>query len=363
VSVRVVVTGVGGGVGQSVIKGLRLANRNMNRAYHIVGVDSNPLAAGLYRADRGYQVPSASDEDSYFEALIEIMNRESAEVLIPGSDPEVVSIAAHVDDIESNTDAVVVVSPNATVKMCADKWSTFEFLESNGFSAPASSLPAGIEDLLVQVDYPLVVKPRVGWGSRGLRIVMNYDELQAAIAETKDPIIQEYLLPIEWKGCDLTREQASKQVDEYSTEVLADKAGKVLGSITNWREMEKGIPTRAVIEPFKEIRRVCEQIVAKMNVQGPSNLQARITEKGVTVFEVNARFSGSTAVRCVAGFNGPDMAINNFLFGKEITDEDLSFTDLVEMRYKEEVFIERSDYENMLSKGVTSQVGIIHKSF
>ena len=57
------------------------------------------------------------------------------------------------------------------------------------------------------------------------------------------------------------------------------------------------------------------------------------------------------------------MAINNFLFGKEITDEDLSFTDLVEMRYKEEVFIERSDYENMLSKGVTSQVGIIHKSF
>ena len=119
----------------------------------------------------------------------------------------------------------------------------------------------------------------------------------------------------------------------------------------NWREMEKGIPTRAVIEPFKEIRRVCEQIVAKMNVQGPSNLQARITEKGVTVFEVNARFSGSTAVRCVAGFNGPDMAINNFLFGKEITDEDLSFTDLVEMRYKEEVFIERSDYENMLSKG------------
>ena len=334
-SVRVVVTGVGGGVGQSVMKGLRLANRNLNRDYHIVGVDSNPLAAGLYRADRGYRIPSASDEDTYIEALIEIINREGAEVLIPGSDPEVVSIAGHVDDIESNTGAVIVVSPITTVTMCADKWSTFEFLESKGFSVPASALPAGIEDLLVQVDYPLVVKPRVGWGSRGLRIVMNYDELQAAIAETKDPIIQEYLLPVEWKDCHLTRQQASKQVDEYSTEVLADKDGKVLGSITNWREMEKGIPTRAVIEPFKEIRSVCERIVAKMKVQGPINLQARITEKGVTFFEMNARFSGSTAVRCVAGFNGPDMAISNFLFDREITDEDLTFSDLVEMRYKE----------------------------
>ena len=362
-SVRVVVTGVGGGVGQSVMKGLRLANQNIGRDYYIVGVDANPLAAGLYRADRGYKLPPASDDDTYIEALIEVMNREDAEVLIPGSDPEVVSIAQHVERIESNTGAVVIVSSIDTGTMCSDKWSTFEFLMSKGFNAPVSALPTGIDDLLAQVDYPLVVKPRVGWGSRDLRIVMNYEELQSAITKTKNPIIQEYLIPIEWGKCDLTREQASKQVDEYSTEVLADKNGKVLGSITNWREMEKGIPTRAVIEPFKEIRSVCEEIVGQMNAKGPINLQARITERGVTFFEINARFSGSTAVRCVAGFNGPDMMISNFLFNKGITDEDLIFSDLVEMRYKEEVFVNKSDYENMLSKGVTSRVGIIHKSF
>ena len=43
--------------------------------------------------------------------------------------------------------------------------------------------------------------------------------------------------------------------------------------------------------------------------------------------------------------------------------KELNLLELMVKWYKEEVFIERSDYENMLSKGVTSQVGIIHKSF
>lgn len=356
-----VVTGVGGGVGQSVMKGLRLANQRAGREYRIVGVDANPLAAGLYRADRGYRVPPASDEENYINALIEIMIRESASVLIPGSDPEAVSVARHRDTIETTTGGVIIVSPLEAVLVGYDKWRTYQFLTINGFLAPVSALAEGIDELLAEVDFPLVVKPRTGSASKGLSIVLNRAELEAAVARTPDPIIQEYLVPLEWRGRDLTREQLGRQIDEYSTEVWADKDSRVLGSITNWREMVNGVPTRAIIEPFTEIRAVCEQVVAKMNARGPVNLQARITEKGITLFEINTRFSGSTAVRCAAGFNGPDALICHFLFDEPITDGDLAFECLVEMRFKHEVYIKRSDYDKMLSNGcISGPIGIIH---
>jgi carbamoyl-phosphate synthase large subunit len=364
VEICVVVTGVGGGVGQSVMKGLSLANQNYGRGYRVIGVDANPLSAGLYRADKGYKVPLASDEADYIDALIEIMNREEASVLVPGSDPEVVCVSKHRESIEKATGGMVLVSPLETVLIGYDKWRTYEFLTQNGFAAPESALPEGIDELGAKVGFPLIVKPRSGSGSKNVSIVLNREELNDAIEHTPEPIIQEYLIPVEWGDKDLTREQLGKQVDEYSTEVWASKDSQVLGSITNWREMAKGVPMRAIIKPFREIRDTCEEVVAEMKARGPVNLQARVTDRGVTIFEINTRFSGSTAVRCAAGFNGPDALIRHFLFDEPVTHREISFKNLVEMRFKHEVYVEETDYEKMESSGCTSgSVGTIYDYF
>lgn len=360
----IVVTGVGGGVGQSVIKGLRLANKLKDQKYRIVGLDSNPLSAGLYRADRGYQIPPVCEEKRYLDALIRILNQENASVLIPGSDPEVVFLAKHCDTIETNTCSKVIVSPLAAVMIGYDKWNTYRFLTEKGFIAPITVLPDELDELMSQTDFPLIVKPRVGSGSKGVSIVLNREELDMAVKHTKNSIIQEYLVPTNWSKGNLTREQLHRQIDEYSTEVLTGKDGQVFGSITNWREMVNGVPMRAIIEPFKEIRTLCEQVVEQMNSRGPVNLQARITDKGISIFEINTRFSGSTAVRCAAGFNGPALMIRHFIFNEPISDQDLEFENLVEMRFKQEMYVKRSDYEKMLSDSCTdSLVGIIYDYF
>ena len=61
--VNVLVTAVGGIVGEGIVKSLKLANMSDSTSlkYRIYGADMNERAAGLYRCDCGILVPPASD--------------------------------------------------------------------------------------------------------------------------------------------------------------------------------------------------------------------------------------------------------------------------------------------------------------
>src|SRR5205085_689933 len=66
---RVLVTGVGGGVGQSILKSLS------DSPYAVVGADAEPLAAGLYAVPKAYRIPYAAAPD-YVDRLIEVSRNE-----------------------------------------------------------------------------------------------------------------------------------------------------------------------------------------------------------------------------------------------------------------------------------------------
>ena len=66
-------------------------------------------------------------------------------------------------------------------------------------------------------DYPVVVKPRTGSGSRDISVVLSSQEL-AGMARSADFIVQEYL-----------------PGEEYSIDVLADAAGHVMASVPRLR--------------------------------------------------------------------------------------------------------------------------------
>lgn len=361
-NVTVIVTGVGGGVGQSIVKGLNLAlERGADVTYEIIGVDADPTAAGLYRTDGGFRVPMAEHPD-YIDRLIEIAQEVSADVLIPGSDPEVLAVAQARNRLEDEGGATVLSSPPDTVQIGLDKWETYQFLTENGFRTPKTVLADDADDLVEADGFPLVVKPRTGSASRGLYIVTDQSELDYALDRAPDPIIQEYLVPENWDG-ELCLSDLERQMDEYSTEVIVDVDGEIVNSLANWREMDKGVPSVAKVRPYEKIRTACESVVEELDVLGPVNLQARVTDAGVSFFEINTRFTGSTAVRCVAGFNGPHAMVRNLVLGEAITDDDLAFENLVEMRYKDEIYVDESTYDELCSSGSVENGGRIYRYF
>jgi carbamoyl-phosphate synthase large subunit len=354
-NVTAVVTGVGGGVGQSIIKGLNLSmERKGDIEYRIVGVDADAFASGLYRTEVGYTVPKANQE-GYVERMIEVVQEEDADVLIPGSDPEVLEIAQNRQLIEAESEVKVLVSPEETVRIGLDKWKTFQYLDKKGFKTPCTVLPENVGELVDGRGFPLVVKPRTGSASRGLFIATDKEELDYALSHSDDAIVQEYLVPKDWEA-NLDKNDLKRQIDEYSTEVIVSKEGDVVNSLSNWRKMDKGVPSVAKIRPYEEVREACEEIARSLNVVGPVNLQARVTEEGPTFFEINTRFSGSTAVRCVAGFNGPDTMVRNLVFDEAIEKSDLEFEELMEIRYKDEIYVSEQDVKSAL-QGKTESRG------
>src|SRR5262245_45104303 len=77
----VLLTGVGGIVGQGILKCLA------DSPYRTIGIDASALAAGLYASDRGFLVPRVEDP-SYFDFLLDLCKREKVRYIFAGLDLE-----------------------------------------------------------------------------------------------------------------------------------------------------------------------------------------------------------------------------------------------------------------------------------
>ena len=64
---NIAVTGVGGGVGQSILKSLE------GSGYNIITMDGELLGAGLYASKKAYLIPYANSPN-FIETLLEICN-------------------------------------------------------------------------------------------------------------------------------------------------------------------------------------------------------------------------------------------------------------------------------------------------
>jgi carbamoyl-phosphate synthase large subunit len=344
---NVLVTGVGGIVGQAIIKCLKMANAKKRRSwlYHIIGSDSSSLAAGLYHVNKGVIVPNAK-EPKYIQSITNLIKRYEVKAVFVGTDPELEVISKNKMAIEKETSVKILTSPPEVIDIARDKWKTFEFLRSNGFSCPDSALPMTLDRFLGTHDFPVVVKPREGFGSVGFFISHNSNELEQSISSIEkigwQPIIQEYL----------------GQNNEYTTGVCVDYLGKdVMSSISIKKFLKYGQTYKAFIDDFSDVKILSERIAIKLGVMGAVNIQSKISKGVHKVFEINSRLSATCAMRAAAGINEPDLLFRNFTLGESIKIHD--YKKLVCMRYWEEVYIEKEKYmKNLADWNVGQNAGL-----
>lgn len=342
--VNALITGSGGGVAISIIKAAKLVG------YKIIAIDMKPLSAGLLRSDRGYLVPKATSPD-YITKLIEICRKENVDVLIPGSDPELPVIASNKEQIEEKTSTVVVVGTREAVETGRSKYKTYRFLKKSGFPYCESALKKGALELAEKVEFPLVVKPDTGSGSVDSFIANDKDELDFYVKQVERrgwvPLIQKCLQPPD---------------EEYTTGVMFSKDCQLIGSITLWRRLKKGSSYVAISEDFPRVRLEMERVAKELHTPGPLNLQCRLTDRGPVIFEINPRFSGTTAVRAVLGFNDVKFVVENFLF--DVMPEKVSYKKGVAMvRYLNEVYIEEEGLEDLRRRKHTREKGFLKEYF
>ncbi len=84
-SIRVLITAVGGDLGQALVKALRLSEQRI----HIVGCDSDPAGVGSAFTDAYRTVPSAKNVAPFVEAINSLCRAEKIHAVIPACEPEI----------------------------------------------------------------------------------------------------------------------------------------------------------------------------------------------------------------------------------------------------------------------------------
>jgi len=283
---KVLITGAGALLGQEIFHSLKHSPLVPN--LFIGFADPSPFAVGLHWADASHFLPMASSDD-YIDSLIDILRANSYEFLIPGTDVELPKISALRYEIESSTGCKVIVSPCDVVDIANDKYLTFSFLGSNQFSPPRSWTSSVLtnEDIYL-LPYPLIVKPRNGARSIGVLKVDEPAQLLQAVSATENPVIQELI---------------GSPDDEFTAGSISF-GGTCYSTILLKRTLRDGNTWTAQVVNDKLLQGIISRITEALKPYGPCNFQFRLDSSGQPrVFEINARFSGTTYMRTLSGFD------------------------------------------------------------
>jgi carbamoyl-phosphate synthase large subunit len=281
----VLVTGIGGNVGQGVLRNIR----DLNYTIYLIGTDIASFTAGNHLCDITYQVPYSYDA-SYIKTIVEIVDKHNVDLILPTTDYEVYYLSLHKDEIN----AEIAVSEAATAKIYLDKYLTYKHHDSLQIAFAKTWLPSEYKNEVSEI----IVKPREGRGSRGIEI------------NPKNPTIfsDDYLIQPLHKGKEIT------------TAFYVKKDGTLHGLFTMERELTNGATSKS--KTCKEYDAVLENILLKMianaTLRGSINLQSIVEEDGTIIpFEVNCRISGTNSIRHNLGFQDVKYTLQEYLYQQE----------------------------------------------
>jgi carbamoyl-phosphate synthase large subunit len=252
-----------------------------------VATDVNRLAPALYYADAHAFVPRVGDPD-YVATLEALVHEHDISLIVPLTDLDHGVLSRAKDELG----ALVLLPKPEVVDGLADKWLAHLLFVEHGIGSPDTWLPA---DVPADVEFPVLVKARHGFGSRGIYRCEDRRELEFFLDySTEDSMVQ-----------------SCCRGEEYSIDVFCDLDSRCLNAVPRtmieWKggESIKGL-TIADVELIEVGRSVSETL----ELVGPANIQCFREPDGThRVTDINPRFGGAFPLPTAAGSRYPELAL------------------------------------------------------
>ncbi|SEM33170.1 ATP-grasp domain-containing protein [Bradyrhizobium sp. OK095] len=282
-TIRVAITGISGDVGLGAIQGLRAALNGQDDIW-LLGTDAGDDCPARHMVDVFTRLPVVA-APQYLDTLVSQLRANKIDVLLPGIDSEIILLSRERNRFET-AGVKVALAPADLIEAADDKLATAAFVAAHGLNAP----PTCDADAPQELEFPVIAKPRHGQGSKGIVILDDRRSLDAFLAERRpDYCLQRYV-----------------NGPEITIGFLYDWNGILRDAIAMERTLESGRTVRATVVRSPDILRFIEDFGARIIGAGAVNAQLRLhPELGPQIFEINARLSGSTAMRVAVGFNDP----------------------------------------------------------
>ncbi|NLD79866.1 MAG: ATP-grasp domain-containing protein [Smithella sp.] len=143
-------------------------------------------AAGMYAADVAIVTPPSCDPE-YIPFVVGICHKHDIGLIFSFHDLDVYILSQHADELRKAGAFPVLPRPEWG-RIALDKYECTRLLSDNGFDVPWTTLD--VQGALAavaagRIRFPLIVKARMGFGSQGLCLSNNQDELLEAYRQAR----------------------------------------------------------------------------------------------------------------------------------------------------------------------------------
>lgn len=287
---NILITGCAGPAGRA------LAHQLSGSPHTLVGVDmesvDDPTLTSAFA--RITTVPAASDP-GMLTTLRALVDEHGIDLVIPTVSEELVTVAEAAVTFPHDTH--VLVGEPAAVATAHDKHLTMHRLAERGVAVPRFGLPsefADTADALAAMGGPLVLKPRVSRGGRGVTVVDAPDDI--AWGGLDDSlIVQEFAPGLEY--CPAVHRPGGQEVQgkeptaDDGLVVVLVKTALQQGRVGNAASVERVAENSA-----PDVARLALETTRALGLTGPCDLDLRRRADGTpVVLEVNARFGANSS--------------------------------------------------------------------
>jgi len=275
-----------------------------------IAVDTDVMAPALSEADIAFTVPSLNHPD-YLGAISTIITDYAVDLVIPLNDLELMIMSVNREKLEA-TGAKVVISRPELISTCADKWKTYRFFKD--LKIPTVKTFVELDEVLTAlndnaIDFPLILKPRWGYGSVGIQEVATEKELRMAY-----PLLLSRFekTDMESSGSENLHNgviiQEKAPGEEYGIDILNDFNGKYHGAYAKKKlSMRSGETDRASSVVHQRFLRMAEKIGNATKHVGIMDCDFFLRDDEIYFLEMNPRFGGGYPFTHHAGVNIPGM--------------------------------------------------------
>ncbi|WP_173918939.1 ATP-grasp domain-containing protein [Halobacillus sp. Marseille-Q1614] len=286
----VFITGAGGAAVPGLIKLLK------QKGIRVIAGDMVRHAVGLYIADKGFILP-AGTSSHFFPTLKKICREEKVDAVIPLVDEELLSAIK----LEEEGHLPVLLPQRNFTALCLDKYQLMNQLARHQIPVPKTKLASeGCEGLL----FPIIAKPRVGRGSRGVKVLKTKEDFQAycnGLDQLSSILVQEYI-----------------PGKEFTVSVVVWRDGEVQSVIPKEIVHKQNITKMAVTRRNEKVIRICSKVQKEMKANGPFNVQLKLDPHGEPyIFEINPRFSTSVSLTIASGIDELNVLLDQALTGRK----------------------------------------------
>jgi carbamoyl-phosphate synthase large subunit len=308
----IAVTGLNAGENPQPGPGVIRSLRRCFGSIRIIGLAYGTLESAIYAensTDAVYQIPYPSTGiDALEERLDYIQTCDPIDILIPTLDAEILPLINAQKMLDER--GIRMLLPSRKSFYARSKENLAEAVEGTGITVPKSTAVFSVDELRKAIAgsrFPVMVKGPY------------YDAIK--VYSSSELVSAFHKIMEEWGGPVIVQDFITGE--EFNTAAIGDGEGHILASCTIRKSVrsEKGKGFGGIVIDDPELTVFGQQIVAKLNWNGPCELEFIQDEKTGTYYllEINPRFPAWIDFPSTFGYNLPKLLVDR------MTDADVSF--------------------------------------